>query len=116
MLSSTLRRALVATSFAIPALLIGMQSAHAEDLEFTLHNQSSSPITEFYVESTELKTWGDNILTETINPGESATVTIADGKTTCTYGIRGTFSDGAAVEEEDLNLCELGSYTYHDKK
>jgi hypothetical protein len=116
MLSPTLRRVLTATSFAIPALLIGMQSAQAEDLEFTLHNQSSSPITQFYVESTELNTWGENILTETINPGESATVTIADGKSTCMYGIRGIFSDGAVVEEEDLNLCELGSYTYNDKE
>ena len=116
MLSSVFCRVLTASSLVFPALIVGMGSAHAEDLEFTLHNNSASPLTEFYVESMASKTWGENILNSPIEPGESATVTIADGKTTCKYGIKGTFKDGGDVEQEDLNLCELGSYTYTDKK
>ncbi len=116
MLSSSFRRVLTASSLALPALMIAIQSAHAEDLQFTLHNNSTAPLTEFYVESMASKTWGENILPSPIEPGESATVTIADGKTTCSYGIKGTFKNGADVEHEDLNLCELGSYTYTDAK
>lgn len=113
---SILRRVLTASSLVFPALLIGIQSAHAEDLQFTLHNNSTKTLTEFYVEPTVSKTWGENILQGTIAPGETATVTIADGKTTCAYGIRGGFEGGAIVERDELNLCELGSYTYTDEK
>lgn len=116
MIFSTFRRVLTASCFAFPAVIIAMQSAHAEDLQFTLHNNSTDALTEFYVESMGTKSWGENILTSPIEPGESATVTIADGKTTCKYGIKGTFKNGADVEHEDLNLCEMGSYTYTDAK
>ena len=116
MLSSTLRRVLTASALALPALVIGMQSAHAEDLEFTLHNNTTKALTEFYVEPTASKTWGENILHTEIEPGATATVTIADGKTTCAYGIRGNFAEGQIVERDELNLCELGSYTYTEEK
>jgi hypothetical protein len=111
-----LRHLFIAAALSLPALVIGVQAAQAEDLQFTLHNNSSATLTEFYVEPmTSTKTWGENILSSPIAPGESATVTIADGKTTCTYGIRGDFKDAAPVDHLDLNLCELGSYTYNDK-
>lgn len=109
-----LRRSILAACLTLPALAIGVQAAHAEDLIFTLYNNSSNVLSEFHVESMDSKTWGEDILTSDIAPGESATVTIADGKTTCMYGIRGAFKDGAVVERENLNLCELGSYTYTD--
>ncbi len=112
MFSSNLHRFFVAAALTLPALAIGVQSAQAEDLEFLLHNDSALTLTEFHVEPMSSKTWGENILTSPIAPGEFATVTIADGKTTCNYGIRGAFKDGDPVEHEDLNLCELGSYTY----
>jgi hypothetical protein len=104
----------LATAIALPIVGVSVQSAHAEDLEFTLENSSSRELVGFYVESTNVNNWGSNILQGSINPGETATVTIADGKTTCMYGIKGVFEDGSVVEEEELNLCELGSYTYTD--
>ncbi len=115
MYSLTFRKLLTIALITLPTFTIGAQAAQAEDLIFTLYNNSSSVLTEFHVEAMSSKTWGENILSEKIGPGESATVTIADGKTTCMYGIRGEFKDGAIVERENLNLCELGSYTYTDK-
>jgi len=111
---SSLRQVFAAATLTLPALIIGVQSAHAEDLQFTLHNNSTKVLTEFYVEPTASSNWGENILQGTVAPGESATVTIADGKTTCRYGIRGGFGDGQVVERAELNLCELSSYTYSD--
>ena len=112
MFAPTIRRLFMAAACILPALAIGVQAAQAEDLHFTLHNNSSATLTEFYVEPMSSKTWGENILTGHLAPGESADVTIADGKTTCTYGIKGNFKDADPVEHENLNLCELGSYTY----
>ena len=112
MAASMLRNVLTAVLFTLPTFAVGVQAAQAEDLVFTLYNKTSSVLTQFYVEPTSSSTWGEDLLNEDIAPGESATVTIADGKTTCTYGIRGGFKDGSVVERNSLNLCELGSYTY----
>jgi hypothetical protein len=112
MFTPTLRHLFTAAALALPALALSVPAAHAEDLQFTLHNNSDLTLTAFYVEPASSKDWGANILSESIAPGESATVTIADGKTTCTYGIRGEFKEGQPVDHDSLNLCELGSYTY----
>jgi hypothetical protein len=112
MRTSTVRRLFTIAALALPAVAISATAAHAEDLQFTLHNNSDLTLTAFYVEPASSKDWGANILSGTIAPGESATVTIADGKTTCNYGIRGEFKEGQPVDHDSLNLCELGSYTY----
>jgi hypothetical protein len=31
------------------------------------------------------------------------------------YGVMATFGDGVTLEEYDLDLCELGSYTFYDQ-
>jgi len=103
---------LLATALALPTVAIIDQSALAEDLAFTLKNSSSSPLVEFYVEDSSQSDWGASLLSESVNPGEAGTVTIADGRTTCTYDILGVFADGSKLDERQLNLCELGSYTY----
>lgn len=114
MIQHPLRKLLVTATLTLPMVGIGVQSAMADDLVFTLNNTSSRELVGFYVEATDVDNWGENLLNGSIVPGEAASVTIADGKTTCMYGIKGVFEDGSVVEEEDLNLCELGSYTYQD--
>lgn len=114
MIQYPFRKLMVTATLALPMVGLGIQSALAEDLVFTLNNTSSRELVGFYVEATNMDHWGENILNGSIEPGETASVTIADGKTTCMYGIKGVFEDGSVVEEEDLNLCELGSYTYED--
>jgi len=114
MRSFNIRRIAAAALLTLPALTLGVSAAYAEDLMFTLNNNSSRVLTEFHVEDAASKTWGSDILHRDILPGESATVTIADGKRTCMYDIRGAFRDGTVTEDGSLNLCELGSYTYHD--
>lgn len=105
-------KVMVATALALPTLAMMSQSALAEDLAFTLKNSSNSPLVEFYVEDSAQSDWGANLLTESIDSGEAGTVTIADGRATCTYDILGVFADGSKLDERKLNLCELGSYTY----
>ncbi len=112
MIKFPFRKLVVAAALAVPAVSIMVQSAVAEDLVFTLKNSSNSPLVEFYVEASSEDNWGESLLSESINPGESGTATIADGRRTCTYDILGVFADGSKLDERQLNLCELGSYTY----
>jgi hypothetical protein len=98
----------------IAALTIATAApAFAEDLVFTLINDSSVNITEMYVSKHSADTWEENILTETINAGTQSEITIADGETTCDYDMRFVADSGATVEVNQ-NLCELATYTLHD--
>ncbi|MCJ2544451.1 hypothetical protein [Thermostichus vulcanus] len=84
----------------------------AQDLQFTLYNETSSALVEFYISTSESDSWEENLIVTPIEAGSSATVTIADGETVCEYDIFGVFENGAEAEDYELNLCELGSYTY----
>jgi hypothetical protein len=116
MFQKSFRNIVVAAVLSLPIVSLTVQSAKAEDLEFTLNNKTKSNLVEFYVESSDKSSWGENLLKgEIVRTGESGKVTIADGKTTCTYDILGVFADGSQVDERQLNLCELGAYTYTEK-
>lgn len=99
--------AAAAALFAAPAI--------AEDLSFTLSNASSSPVNGFYVSHVGTSSWEENLLDGRVLPsGNSVSVTIADGRSTCEYDIKATFEDGSETDDRDINLCELGAYSVHD--
>lgn len=100
---------------AAAAILLAAAPALAEDLDFRLNNNSSSPVDGFYVSHIGTNSWEDNLMDgRTLAPGSSVGVVIADGRTTCEYDIKVTFEDGSATDERGLNLCEMGSYTVSD--
>ena len=66
--------------FALTALAaLAATPALAEDLVFTLVNDSSHTIVEMYVSEVGVDQWGENILFGAVEPGVSGEVTIADG-------------------------------------
>ena len=97
--------AALATLAATPVL--------AEDLVFTLVNDSSQTIVEMYVSEVDADLWGENILFDVVEPGVSGEVTIADGLDVCDYDLRFVSDEGGEAEDTQ-NLCELGSYTLTD--
>jgi hypothetical protein len=86
----------------------------AQDLEFTLVNDSSHTIVEMYVSPVGEDEWGENILTvDVVEPGVSGDVSIADGLDTCEYDLRFvTDTDAEATETQDL--CVLSTFTVTD--
>ena len=98
---------------ALPLVLAALPSI-AEDLAFDLINKTSSAVTEFYTSPVEADDWEENMVSDPIGAGEQATATIADGRSVCEYDVRAVFADGDTVEEKNINLCELGSYTLHE--
>lgn len=102
-------------SLGLCLLLLASQTALAEDLTFKVTNGSNTVLTEFYASPTGVNNWEEDILgVDVLNPGESADITIADGRGTCTYDLLSAFSDGDKVEEAGVNLCDTGSYTIHE--
>lgn len=89
--------------------------AAAEDLEFELINESSLDIVQFFTSPTDVGQWEEDVLgSGTLNAGETARVTIADGRSQCDYDMRFVFADGSDFTDT-ANLCETGSYTLSDE-
>ncbi|WP_103257264.1 hypothetical protein [Tabrizicola aquatica] len=85
----------------------------AEDMVFTLVNDSSHTIVEMYVSQVGAAEWGENILFAPVDPGVAGEVTIADGLDVCEYDMRYVSVEGGEAEDTQ-NLCELGTYTLTD--
>ena len=97
----------------LAAALAAASPAMAEDLVFTLINNSSVSITEMYVSKHSADTWEENILDGSVDAGTQSEITIADGESTCDYDMRFVVDNDATVEVTQ-NLCELGTYTLTD--
>ena len=95
--------------------LLWSAAAQAEDLNFNLINSSSEDLVGFFVSPASSNDWEHNLLSGGyLPPDHEIGVLIADGMTTCVYDIRGEFADDSAAEDFELNLCELGEYTFTD--
>jgi hypothetical protein len=91
--------------------------AMAEDLKFSLINNSARAIKNFYTSPTTTTDWQEDVLGEdTIAPGQTDAITIADGSTQCVYDMRFVMDDGAEAIEKGIDLCKLAEYTLSDAK
>ena len=95
-------------------LILAATPVLAEDLVFTLVNDSSHTITEMFVSPVGEDQWGENILmVDAVDPGVSGDVTIADGMEVCDYDLRFVTAEGGEAEQTQ-NLCELATFTVTD--
>ena len=96
------------------AMILVSSAAFADDLVFNFDNQSSYSIVELYTSPSDVGDWEEDILGQDIlEAGESARMTIADGRRACEYDLRIVFEDGDVVEDT-TDLCETESYTVTD--
>lgn len=99
--------ALLVLAFAAPAL--------AEDLEFVLTNSSSYAVKSFFASPADVENWEEDVFGDNYLPaGNYVTVTIADGRTQCTYDMKFILEDDSEFIEKGVDLCALGEYTLSD--
>lgn len=95
--------ALMSAAFAAPVM--------AQDLAFTLANNSGVDLVEIYASSKSATNWGENILRGgALSAGRSGQVKIAGGATVCAYDLRMVFADGDVLEDSS-DLCQAAVYT-----
>lgn len=100
------RMALAAATFFVLAA-----PASAEDLVFMLTNETGANLIEFYASPSNVDSWEEDILgVDVLGSGESARVTIADGREQCEYDLLMKFDDNDVLEDT-TDLCDTGSYT-----
>ena len=90
--------------------------AAAEDIYFTLYNESNRSLHYFYASPTNSTSWGPDLLRggHTLSAGYNGTVTIADGSTECYYDFKFVMGDSSETVVNEINICDLGSYTIYD--
>lgn len=98
------------------ALLAGAVPVAAQDVEFTLINNSSQSLHYFYTAPSNTSDWGDDLLGETgtLESGYQGTVYIGDGSDQCLYDFRFETGEGAVLEVSEVDICQLNSYTLTD--
>ncbi|GAB6042424.1 hypothetical protein [Endothiovibrio diazotrophicus] len=102
-------------SLLFAAALLSATAARAEDLQFQLRNQTSTEIVALQVSTVHTDSWEENLIAGYVLPaGNEMDVVIADGARTCRYDLLITFADDTHIEDRDVDLCELGTYTAED--
>ncbi len=102
---------LAGAAFALPLSTV---ASKAEDLVFTLKNNTPGTIERFYTSPVGVGNWEEDVFgKDVIEPGESMEITIADGRTVCKYDMRFEFTAESNIEtlEDTQDLCAMGSYT-----
>lgn len=108
MRSGIFAAALVAmvAGFALPAV--------AEDRRVEIVNETGFTMTHFYGSNKKTDSWEEDILGDDVLPsGSSVMINFDDGTGYCVFDFRAVFEDGDEVVEHDINVCEIGTYTYN---
>ena len=104
-------RPMIAVATAVAALWVA--PAFAQELAFTLDNQSSGDINELYVSTLDSNSWEEDILgQDVLAAGEQATITLSNTDGRCEFDVRLVYDDGSITDERKINLCDLEDSTY----
>jgi hypothetical protein len=96
-------------------LMVLPGAALAEDLTFTLTNNSSYAVKSLFTSPADVDTWEEDVFADKYLPaGNYVEVTIGDGREQCVYDMKFVLEDDSEFIEPAVDLCELGEYTLSD--
>jgi hypothetical protein len=85
----------------------------AENRSVTIVNNTGYTMTNFYGSNTGADTWQEDILgTDTLPSGSQVTINFDDASGYCKFDFKAVFDDGDELVREDVNVCEVGTFTY----
>ncbi|MDV3349581.1 hypothetical protein D0962_26510 [Leptolyngbyaceae cyanobacterium CCMR0082] len=100
---------LAALSSATPAW------ANADEYAFTLVNDTSVDMLEFYASPQVANDWeGDLLGNEAVRENGDWTIITLSGDRGCIYDFLAVFSDGDKLEKYGINVCDLETHTYYE--
>lgn len=109
MLTTSLRLGLSAAVVAVSAL-----SAAAEDRRVEIVNNTGYTMVEFYGSNKGTNSWEEDILGQDVLPsGYSVMINFEDRSGYCKFDFRAVFDDGDEVIENNVNVCEIGRFTFN---
>jgi hypothetical protein len=103
-------------SSAVAALVLTLSMpAWALDRRVTIINDTNFDIVEFYGSQVDAKTWEEDVLgSDILRAGASVDINFDDGTGYCMFDFRAIFDDGDELIRKNINVCEVGTYRYHE--
>lgn len=97
------------------ALFLGaVAPVHALDRRVRIVNETGFTIVRFFGSNTGTDEWQEDILGDDVLPSGSAVIiNFDDGTGYCKYDLRAVFDDGDVVTQTDVNICEIGTFTFN---
>ena len=101
---------------AAAVLIVGFSlPAQALNRHVTIVNDTTYDIVEFYGSQVDAKTWEEDILgKKVLKAGGSIDINFDDGTGYCMFDFRAIFDDGDELVRKNINVCEVGTYRYHE--
>ena len=98
----------------VSALAAAANPAFADGREIQIINQTGFEIIEFYSAYKDETDWGANLLTDQpIGGDDERLLDLEDGSGYCLYSFRVIFDDGEELISDDINICDLSTFTYY---
>lgn len=99
------------------ALVVSAAPAMAQNVEFTIINNSSVDLHYFYASPSNDGDWGNDLLEEigVLEAGYQATAFIGDGSDQCLYDFLFEGENGEELTAMEVDICTLDSYTLSDQ-
>jgi hypothetical protein len=87
--------------------------AAAQDRRVRIENNTGVTLVEFYGSNTGTNDWEEDILGKDVLPsGSSVNINFDDGTGYCMFDFRAVFQDGDVLVRREINVCEVGVFTY----
>lgn len=107
-------RGLMGALLAVPLAIAAAAPALAQDLMVDVANDSEEGVlTELYMVPAGEEDWGEDLLSEDMEPGDVVEVSIEDGESVCDYDIYAVYDDGGDYTET-VDICETGEIVISD--
>ena len=102
------------TAAAFVATLISISApASALDRRVTIVNETGYTIVQFYGSNTGTNDWQEDILgQDVLASGSSVVINFNDASGYCKFDFKAVFEDGDELVRENVNVCEVSSFTY----
>ncbi|MBC6941835.1 MAG: hypothetical protein DWB45_03820 [Xanthomonadales bacterium] len=101
-------------AFVAAGGLLAAGSALAENLNFTLVNNTGYPINEVYVSSAATKSWEEDVMgRDQLGDGDGVDIRFDPGEKGCLWDLKVVYEDDESAVWDRLDLCELSKVTLH---
>jgi len=109
-----MRRTFFSLTIALLMAALLPNGAMALDRKVLIVNNTGYDIVAFYGSNKGSDSWEEDILGNNILPaGSSVNVNFDDGTGYCKFDFRAEFEDGDVLVKKNINICEIGRFTYN---
>lgn len=109
-----MRVSILISAFAAGTLALTLAvPASAQDRRVRIENNTGVTLVEFYGSNTGTNDWEEDILGKDVLPsGSAVNINFDDGTGYCMFDFRAVFQDGDVLVRREINVCEVGTFTY----